>query len=70
MRTYYGMELEHNRPMFATVTGQMDDGTLVYTEIKMNDDGSMATENGDPVLLLDNQYVRRMRYGTQTFVRI
>ena len=33
MRIYYGSaEDENMRMMFATVTGQMADGTLVYTE--------------------------------------
>ena len=70
MRTYYGMNLKEDKAMYATVTGQMDDGTLVYTEIAMNEDGSMATKDGEPILIIDNQYRRKLKYGTQTFERL
>lgn len=70
MRIYYGMELEENRAMFATVTGQMADGTFVYTEIEMREDGSAVKINGEYKLLLDNQYTRHLKYGTQMFIRL
>ena len=70
MRIYYGAETKTWKPMYATVTGQMDNGVLVYTEIQMNSDGSIATENGEPVLILDNQYTRHLKHGTQTFEKI
>lgn len=70
MRIYYGFEIETNRTMFATVTGQMSNGQLVYTEVEQKADGSIVTENGEPKLILDNQFLRRLRHGFQTFERI
>lgn len=70
MRIYYGMDVESNRTIFATVTGQMIDGTLVYTEVEQNEDGSIVTKDGEPELILDNQYTRHLRHGMQTFSRI
>lgn len=73
MKIYYGMTTSDNyeiRNIFATVTGQMADGTLVYTEIEQNEDGSIVTKDGEPKLILDNQYTRHLKRGTQTFSRI
>lgn len=72
MRIYYGMNEEnHTETIMATVTGQMADGTLVYTEIETTEDGAIVTDkNGDPKLILDNQYTRHLKHGTQTFRRI
>lgn len=69
MRIYYGMELQENRPVYATVTGQMEDGTLVYTEIETKD-GAIIRENGEPKLIIDNQYIRQLKCGTQSFTRL
>lgn len=71
MKIYYGMTFENNeiRTIYATVTGQMSDGTLVYTEIEQNDDGSIVKIDGEPKLILDNQYTRHLKRGTQTFER-
>lgn len=72
MRIYYGMnEEKHTETIMATVTGQMADGTLVYTEIETTEDGAIVKDkNGDPKLILDNQYTRHLKHGTQTFRRI
>ena len=60
MKIYYGMDLEQNRTMFATITGEMADGTKVYTEC----DG-----NGE-LINIDKQYIRTLKYGSQFFVAI
>jgi hypothetical protein len=71
MRIYYGMNEDTTKVIMATITGEMSDGTKVYTEIETRDDGSMVKdENGDPKLILDNQYTRHLKHGTQTFSRI
>lgn len=70
MRIYYGYSTEEDREVYATVTGQMADGTLVYTEIEQNDDGSIVTENNEPKLILNNQFTRHLVKGFQTFERI
>lgn len=70
MRIYYGMNEDTSKTMMATITGEMSDGTKVYTEIETREDGSVVMENGEPRLLLDNQYTRHLKYGTQTFSRI
>ena len=61
-RIYYGCDIEakDNAVMFATITGQMSDGTYVYTEC----DGKGNLIN------LDKQYTRHTKYGMQVFVRI
>ena len=60
-KIYYGMCIEgKTRVMFATVTGQMADGTFVYTEC----DGCGNLIN------MDVQYTRNLKYGTQTFSRV
>ena len=71
-RVYYGAANDRKAGEFfyATVTGQMADGTLVYTEIAHRDDGSVITENGEYKLLLDNQYTRTLKHGMQLFFRI
>ena len=71
MRIYYGSkEDDMSKTMFATVTGEMSDGTLIYTEIEQREDGSMVMENGEPKLILSNQYTRHTKHGTQTFRRV
>lgn len=70
MKIYFGYSTEESRTVFATVTGQMSDGTLVYTEIEQNEDGSIAIENNEPKLILDNQFTRHLKKGFQTFDRI
>lgn len=71
-RIYYGGadDRKCNETIFAVVTGEMNDGTLVYTEVEQNEDGSVKKENGEYKLLLDNQYIRTLRYGCQYFVRL
>ena len=58
MKKYYGWNLQEERTMVATVTGQMIDGTFVYTEC----DG-----NGE-IINIDNQYRRTLKYGQQMFI--
>ena len=58
MKKYYGWNLQEERTMVATVTGQMSDGTFVYTEC----DG-----NGE-IINIDNQYRRTLKYGQQMFI--
>lgn len=70
MKIYFGTITEENRNIFATVTGQMIDGTLVYTEIEQTNDGAIIKENGAPKLVLDNQFTRQLRKGFQTFTRL
>ena len=70
MKIYYGMREDNTTAIWATVTGQMSDGTLVYTEIETDEHGAMVKENGEPKLILENQYIRHIKYGTQTFERI
>lgn len=70
MKIYFGYSTEESRTVFATVTGQMSDGTLVYTEIEQNEDGSIVSENNEPKLILDNQFTRHLRKGFQTFDRV
>lgn len=71
-RVYYGAA--DDRPagdfFYAVVTGQMEDGTMVYTEIAHRDDGSVIKENGEYKLLLDNQYIRTLKHGCQLFFRL
>lgn len=69
-KIYYGCDAEDNHIMYATVTGQISDGSFVYTEIAQNQDGSIVVENGDPKLMLDKQYMRKIMHGCQTFHRI
>lgn len=68
-RKYYGADYYNNcEAMFAIVTGQMSDGTLVYTKIATNDDGSLAIDDrGEYVLELDEQYSRTVKYGCNVF---
>ena len=70
MRIYYGADEKDMRIMFAIVTGQMSDGTLVYTECEQTEGKAVAMENGEPKLMLDRQYTRHLKRGMQTFVRI
>lgn len=77
-RVYYGVDPENMthedgtvKTILAMVTGEMVDGTLVYTEVETTKDGVIVRdENGEPKLILDNQYTRRTRHGWQTFHRI
>ncbi|MBR5354666.1 MAG: hypothetical protein IK122_00880 [Alphaproteobacteria bacterium] len=68
-RKYYGANYyDHFNPMYAVVTGQMDDGTLVYTKIATNPDGSLEIdEYGEYVLELDEQYSRTIKHGCNVF---
>lgn len=70
MKIYWGMDVEDMRTIFATPTGQMDDGTLVYTECEIGEDGAVVMEHGMPKLILNNQYTRRLRHGWQSFHRL
>ena len=70
MRIYNGMDAKTGEAMFATVTGMMEDGTLVYTKIKMGPGNTTVMENGEPKLILDEQFTRRTRYGCNTFHRL
>lgn len=60
MKRYYGYNIDDNRVMIATVTGQMSDGTLVYTECDAK--GNLID--------IDKQYTRHLKYGEQDFTRI
>lgn len=57
MKKYYGWNQEESRVMFAIITGEMDDGTKVYTEC----DGHGETLNPD------KQYRRTTKFGSQFF---
>ena len=72
MKIYYGATFEDGnmRAIFATITGQMADGTMVYTEVEQTKDNAAIIENGMPKLILDNQYTRHLKRGMQTFERI
>lgn len=61
-KIYYGMDAEGKKPvMLATITGQMNNGTYIYTE---------CDSNGN-LIDIDVQYTRSInRYGTQLFFRI
>lgn len=68
MRKYYGLALEADKSMrsiYATITGQTDTGQYVYTEVRQDDKGRVTEE-----LVLDNQYIRTLKYGTQLFIRL
>lgn len=67
MRIYYGMTIENGAPrtIYATITGQMDTGQYVYTEIEQDDTGAITDR-----LVLDHQYRRTTKYGTQLFIRL
>lgn len=71
-RIYYGTAADkpHADFFYAVATGQMDDGTMIYTEVAHREDGTVIKENGDYKLLLDNQYTRTLRYGCQLFIRL
>lgn len=69
-KIWYGLAFEEDRIIYTTITGQMDDGTLVYTELEQRADGSVIFEYGEPKLILDNQYTRQLRRGMQTFHRL
>ena len=70
MKIYYGYSTADDRIIYATVTGQMCDGSLVYTECETTDNGAVIFENKMPKLILDNQYTRHLKRGCQTFERI
>lgn len=71
-RIYYGAanDRKAGEVFYAVVTGQMADGTMVYTEVAHNEDGSVIKENGEYKLLLDNQYTRTLKHGFQLFFRL
>ena len=56
-KVYYGWNDKENRVMFATITGEMNDGTKVYTECNENNE----------LVNADKQYRRMTKYGTQCF---
>lgn len=60
MRRYYGWNEAEGRVMIATITGQMADGSYIYTEC----DGNFNLIN------IDMQYTRTLKYGSQIFFRI
>ena len=70
-RKYYGADSENGfKPMYAVVTGEQADGSLVYTKIEMNEDGSLAIdERGEYILSLDEQYYRTIKHGCNVFFR-
>lgn len=70
MKIYKGMDAETGESMFATVTGVMADGSLVYTKVEMGEGYTAVFENGEPKLILDEQYIRRTKYGCNTFHRL
>ena len=68
MRTYYGLAIEPDnttRRIYAQITGQMDTGQYVYTEMEQDDNGAITGN-----LILDNQYIRTLKYGAQIFIRV
>lgn len=71
-RIYYGSADDKGagETIFAVVTGEMADGTLVYTEVAQKEDGSVITEDGEYKLILDNQYRRTLKHGCQMFFRL
>lgn len=63
MRKYYGVRIEdggHVVEMFATITGEMSDGTKVYTE---------CDSFGD-LINIDHQYIRTLSNGWQQFIKL
>ena len=60
VKTYYGLNYEESRVMFAIVTGEMADGTLVYTEC----------DGFGNLIDIDKQYRRTLKYGSQIFLYI
>lgn len=60
MRKYYGYNNDESRVMYATITGEMCDGTKIYTE---------CDESGN-LVNIDRQYVRTLRYGSQWYFKI
>lgn len=59
-RIYYGWNIEENRVMLATITGQMSNEQFIYTE---------CDSNGD-LINIDKQYRRTLKYGAQCFFRL
>ena len=57
MKKYYGWNWDESRVMVATVTGEMENGMLVYTEC--NETGELVN--------IDKQYRRTLKYGSQMF---
>lgn len=68
-RKYYGADYNNNfAPMYAVVTGQMSDGSLVYTKIETDENGAVVKdERGEYVLNLDEQYQRTIKHGCNVF---
>lgn len=60
VKRYYGWNVSEGRVMLACITGQMSDGTYVYTEC------DPACNLIDP----EKQYTRRLRHGWQDFIRL
>ena len=62
MRKRYGVTFENGtqRMMFAVITGEMDDGTKVWTECDAN----------KQIIDIDKQYTLQTRGGWSEFVRL
>ena len=68
MRIYHGLAIEPDnttRAIFATVTGQASTGEMIYTELEQTPDGAVTDQ-----LILENQYIRTLKHGTQLFIRV
>lgn len=61
-RKYFGVAEKDGRlkTMIATVTGQMEDGTMVYTEC----------DGFGNLVDMDKQYSRTLKHGWQYFERL
>lgn len=60
VKVYYGLNYEESRTMLGTITGEMIDGTKIYTECDW--EGNLIN--------MDKQYRRTLKYGTQLFTYI
>ena len=69
-KVYTGIALPDDRVIYATPTGVMADGTLVYTEIETVENAVVVDKLGNLKLILGNQYSRQVKYRTQTFTRL
>jgi hypothetical protein len=59
-RIYYGYNYDESRVMFATITGEMCDGSKVYTECDAN----------GAIINAAKQYARTTRHGAQIFIKL
>ena len=60
MRKYYGYNNDEGRAMYATITGEMCDGTKIYTEC----------DNHGNLINIGKQYIRTLKHGSQWYFRI